>query len=120
MTGHVDDEMRALLSIRVGRPDGGRTQEVMLWIDTAFNGTIVLPENVIRDLGLEVESTTEAILADGNKIQLETFGCCFDWFGANYRTQIVPSNSEYGLLGTMLLRKHRVEINYNESTVVVD
>ena len=63
------------------------------------------------------ESCAEAILADGSLVELETFACFFDWFGNSYETQIVASDGEYPLLGTMLLDGHRLHIDYEAKTV---
>lgn len=64
------------------------------------------------DLGLVQESSVEAILADGNIVELELFRCYLEWFGDLFETQIVASDGEYPLLGTMLLDGHRVVIDY--------
>ena len=65
MKGHVDQEMRALLPIRIGKRYATPELEIFAWLDTAFNGTLVLPKKVAFELGLPVESTAEAILANG-------------------------------------------------------
>ena len=88
-----------------------------MWIDTAFNGGLVLPRKQIADLGLVQESSAEAILADGRPVELETFACVVDWFGKSYETQIVANEGEYPLLGTILLDGHRLEIDHGAKTV---
>jgi clan AA aspartic protease len=95
----------------------GRREEINIWIDTAFNGTLVLPRKQITELGLVKESSAEAILADGQPVELETFACFFDWFGNSYQTQVVANDGEYPLLGTMLLDGHRLDIDYQAKTV---
>ncbi len=80
MNGHVDDQLRALIPIRVAAR-GGEPREVLAWIDTAFNGSLVLPQVKVDELQLPKESSAEAILANGNKVELETYGCAIEWFG---------------------------------------
>ena len=63
------------------------------------------------------QSSAEAVLADGQYVELETFGCFFDWFSSSYETQVVASDGEYPLLGTMLLDRHRLDIDYDAKTV---
>ncbi|MEM7315270.1 MAG: hypothetical protein AAF497_19190 [Planctomycetota bacterium] len=87
MKGFVDDNLRALVQIRVFGPNATEATELLAWIDTAFNGSLVLPKQKVKELG-EMESTAEAILADGNKVELETFGCSIEWFGKRYETQV--------------------------------
>jgi predicted aspartyl protease len=117
LKGFVDDRLRALLRVPVSASGDGDRSEIVVWIDTAFNGGMVIPRKQIAELGLMKESSAEAILADGNLVELETFGCFFDWFGSLYETQIVANDGEYPLLGTMLLDGHRLNIDYEAKTV---
>jgi predicted aspartyl protease len=115
--GFVDDKLRALLRVPVSASRDGSRVDIVVWIDTAFNGGLVIPRKQIAELRLVKESSAEAMLADGHAVELETFACFFDWFSNSYETQIVASNGEYPLLGTMLLDGHRLEIDYGAKTV---
>ena len=117
MKGFVDDKLRALLRIPVSASRDGNRNEILGWIDTAFNGGLVIPRMQIAELGLVKESSAEAILADGNCVEMETFACFFEWFGHSYETQIVANDGRYALLGTMLLEGHRLDIDYDAKTV---
>jgi len=44
--------MRALLSIRIGKRNATTELEIHAWLDTAFNGTLVLPTKVAIELGI--------------------------------------------------------------------
>lgn len=117
MKGFVDDQLRALLRVPVSASRDGNRTDILVWIDTAFNGGLVIPRKQIAELGFVKESSAEAILADGHAVELETFACFFDWFSNSYETQIVASDGEYPLLGTMLLAGHRLDIDYEAKTV---
>ena len=119
MKGYVDDQQRALLPIRVCAAENDERQEILVWIDTAFTGSLVIPKATASALQLKKESSVEAILADGNLVELETYGCVVEWFGTTFVTQIVTSESEYGLVGTMLLDERTLEIDYRERTVAL-
>ena len=119
MKGFVDDKLRALLRVPVSASREGNRSDLIVWMDTAFTGGLVIPRKQIAELGLVKESSAEAILADGNAVELETFRCFFDWFSNSYETQIVASDEEYPLLGTMLLDGHRLEIDYKARTVEI-
>jgi len=119
MNGFVDDELRALVKIEIGVPESNTTKEVTVWVDTAFNGSLVLPEAIVHDLNLPQQSTAEAILADGKKVELATFGCGIEWFGNSYVTQITTNASQYGLLGTMLLERRKLVIDYDAKSVTI-
>jgi len=115
--GFVDDKSRSLLPVPVSASRDGKRTELVVWIDTAFNGGLVIPRKQVAGLGLVKQSSAEAILADGHSVELETFACFLDWFGNSYETQIVASDGEYPLLGTMLLDGHRLEIDYRAKTI---
>ena len=112
MIGFVDDKLRALVRIQVSASRDGKRDEIVVWIDTAFNGGLVIPRSQIAELGLIKQSSAEAILADGHTVELETFACFLDWFGNSYETQVVANDGEYPLLGTMLLEGHCLVIDY--------
>lgn len=117
MTGHVDDQLRALVRVPVGASRDGTRQEVLAWVDTAFNGGRTIPRAPGAGPGLPQESSAEAALADGRTVALETFGCFCDWFGGTYQTQVVASDGAYPLLGTQLLSGRRLAINSAAKTV---
>ena len=117
MNGWVDDQLRALLRVPVSASRGGHRTELVVWIDTAFNGGLAIPRLQVAELGLVQESSAEAVLADGRSVELETFACFVDWFGNCYETQIAASDGTFALLGTMLLAGHRLDINYSAKTI---
>ena len=119
MKGHVDEKQRALVAIRVAAPESERFVQCWAWIDTAFNGSLVLPKNTAAELQLPMESSAEAVLADGTKVAMETFGCQVEWFGRTYDTQIVTNDGAYALLGTVLLSSRRLNIDYCNGTVSI-
>lgn len=117
LTGYVDDQLRALVRVPAGASRDGPRQEIVAWVDTAFNGGLTIPRGLVAGLGLVQESSVEAVLADGRTVPLETFGCYFDWFGGTYQTQVVASDGAYPLLGTLLLSGRRLVIDYTAKTV---
>jgi clan AA aspartic protease len=117
--GFVDDELRALLEVRIGAAPNGAKSAISVWIDTAFNGGLVLSRNEIERLELKEFSSTPAILADGQQVELPTFTCYLEWFGNEYRTQVVANEGVQLLLGTMLLDGHVLSISYKRKTVTL-
>ncbi len=120
MNGFVDDDLRALLEVLVGASPNGPKTPVVAWIDTAFNGGLVLPRREIGKLGLQECSSTPAILADGQQVELPTYTCYLDWFGEECRTQVVANDGAHPLLGTMLLDGHDLAITYKRRTLSLD
>jgi predicted aspartyl protease len=43
VNGFVDDKLRALLPIPVSGSRNGNRMNIIAWIDTAFNGGLVIP-----------------------------------------------------------------------------
>ena len=119
MNGWVDDQLRALISVPMAATREGPRTELTTWIDTAFNGGLAIPLQQVEQLRLVQESSAEATLADGHTVQLATYACFIDWFGATYETQIVANDGSYPLLGTMLLENRQVEIDYRPKTVTL-
>ena len=75
MNGFVDDQLRALLRVPVSASRDGERTDLVVWIDTAFNGGLAIPRKQVADLGLSKQLSAEAILADGRSVELETFAC---------------------------------------------
>ena len=117
MIGYVDDQLRALLPVPVLASLDGNQTEILAWIDTAFNGGLVIPRNLAADLGLVEVSYVEAILADGSFAELPLFKCIIDWFGNRYETEIAATDGKFALLGTVLLADRDLHIDYKARTV---
>ena len=43
-----------------------------------------------------------------------------EWFGEEYRTQVVANDGEFPLLGTLLLADRKLTIDYKTKNVVLD
>jgi clan AA aspartic protease len=120
VNGIVDDELRALLEVQIGSEPDGAKSTVRVWVDTAFNGGLVLPREEIERLGLQEYSSTPAILADGQQVELPTYTCHLEWFGKEYRTQLVANDGAHPLLGTALLDGHDLSVSYKRKTLTLD
>jgi clan AA aspartic protease len=119
VTGFVDDKLRALVEIPVSNSRDGNRTSIAVWIDTAFNGGLAIPRKQVAELGLPKASSAEAILADGQLVELETFACFLDWFSKCYETQVIASDGEYALLGTTLLDGRHLDIDYSAKTLLL-
>ena len=117
MKGFVDERDRALIPIRVANGLRSETSEVIAWIDTAFDGHLVFSRELISRLKLEALVETEAILADGSKVTLESFFCVIDWFGDKVPVQVIENEGRFPLMGTGLLTKRKLAINYESKSV---
>ena len=108
MNGRVDESLRALVDVAIRRTESESPTIVTAWIDTAFNGFLVFPHEMISNLGLQQEAATEAILADGSRVTLESFACYIEWFGEIKRAQVIGNTGKLPLLGTELLAQRKL------------
>ena len=120
MIGIVDDRNRALVDLQVRRTPNSPVANVRAWIDTAFDGHLVFPAPLIEELKLESLAETDAILADGSKVTLETFVCYLDWFGELIPLQVIANDGKLPLLGTGLLETHVLHIDYVNKALTID
>ena len=120
MKGYVDDHSRPILKIEIGAKAASIGHEIEAWIDTAFDGHFVLPIGQIETLGLEALAETEAILADGNKIVLQTYVCYLRWFGKIVPAQVVANDGRFPLFGTAFLSDRVLTIDFAEKSVTIE
>jgi clan AA aspartic protease len=120
MNGHVDRSGRALVNVSVLPSDSAAASEIQTWIDTGFNGDLVLPQKQIDDLALSHSGTVKAILADGSEVALKTYSCLIDWFGERRYLEVVANDGEFPLLGFGLLLGHDLHIGYQSSDITIE
>ena len=53
MNGRVDESLRALMEVTIRRTASEVPTVLTAWVDTAFNGFLVFPQEMIEDLGLQ-------------------------------------------------------------------
>ena len=120
MIGRVDERGRALLDIGVSNKLHGEYATVTAWIDTAFDGHLVFSWELIKDLELDSLVETDAILADGSRVTLETFVCFVEWFGQRMPLQVIANDGRFPLLGTGLLDQRSLHVDYRLKKVALD
>ncbi|MDA1049752.1 MAG: hypothetical protein O3C40_04640 [Planctomycetota bacterium] len=119
MKGQVDNSGRALVTVSVRSSEAAATREIQAWIDTGFNGDLVLPQQQIDDPELPHSGTAKAILADGSEVTLTTHTCLIDWFGEPRQLEVVANDGKYPLLGVGLLWGHDLSISYRTGEIEV-
>ena len=120
MNGIVDEFGRALLNLRIGSTNVEDSLEVPVWVDTAFNGELVVPRAMIESLNLKQSAVIRARLADGTEVTLESYTCILNWFGSQRAVEVIANDGEIPLLGIGLLIGRRLVVDYSELTVSVE
>jgi len=118
--GEVDEAGRALLKMNVGNSEVAEGTNLVMWVDTAFDGELVLSNDTIRKLRLEQSSAVEATLADGTRVVLETFECWMDWFGQRRAIEVIANDGRYPLLGIGLLKGRKLIVDYTTSDLTLE
>jgi len=118
--GYVDQSGRAILSVLLvteAQPSG---VPIEVWIDTGFTGDLVLPETLVRQLGLPVSGSIDGILADGSQTELNTYHCQLRWFGRDRNLEVIANDGEVPLLGVGLLLGRELRIDYTNLMVSLE
>jgi clan AA aspartic protease len=98
----------------------GTETELDVWIDTGFIGDLMLPAAQIAAIGSSITYITEAELADGSEVVLDTYKCKLKWFGKWRSVAVLASQGYCPLLGVGLLRDRELTIDYRTETVTID
>ena len=108
------------MSVSIRPTTGAQINEVEVWVDTGFNGDLVLPRRLIEKLALPASGTVKAVLADGSQVALQTYSCVIDWFDQQRNLEVVCNDGEYPLLGVGLLLEHDLRVSYRTGELVID
>ena len=119
MNGTADEFGRALLMLTIRAKQDAEPTDIQAWIDTAFNGELVIPSRMIEAAQLEQTAGIDARLADGNAVTLESFTCILNWFGEDVAVEVIANDGKYPLLGIGLLVGHRLIVDYTHLTVTI-
>ncbi len=106
ITGKVDPRRRCLVMLEVRGP-AGQSETIEFLADTGFNGSLLLPLDVVERLGFpETESVTMR-LADGSHVKIPRYLAHVVWDG-NEKEVALPASGRQPLLGTGLPDGHRL------------
>lgn len=105
--GHFDANLAPRLEVSTV---GGRVLDLVL--DTGFNGELMLPRVILRELGFPYRSRVRVELADGYEGTIL-------WFGRERVVGIFATGSDEGLMGTQMLFGCRLEIDLDGDKVVL-
>lgn len=119
MNGVVDEFGRAVVQLTV-RSGNDEPTEIPAWVDTAFNGDLVVPQSMIDAIGLKQSGGIRARLADGKHVVLEAYACEIEWFGERRIVEVVANEGELPLLGVALLIGHRLTVDYTDLTLTIE
>jgi len=120
LNGWVDQSRRAPIDVQVACDPADPPKTITVWIDTAFDGFLVFSQALIAELQLPQEALTQAVLADGSEVILESYLCHILWFGDVAAAQVIANDGRLPLLGTELLASRKLIVDYAAVDVLID
>ena len=120
MIGKVDSRGRALLKLAIRTTEDGPETQLDVWLDTGFTGDLVLPRQLIEQLGLSESCVVKAAMGDGRKTEIDTFRAWTNWFGEDCDVEVIASSGQNALLGVRMLLGHRLVVDYRALRVELE
>jgi predicted aspartyl protease len=88
-------------------------------IDTGFNGDLELPQTLRGSVNARLVGRVMSALAGGQTIEEDAFQVDFPFDGRTVRADATFVDSPEILIGTHLLRRHRLTINFVAKTMKI-
>lgn len=114
MHGFLDRDNQAFLTVDIGQGP------LDFLIDTGFNGSLIIGEDLFDPAHAIPAGATTAELASHQSFQYQTYLVEFEWLGQLIATRILVGAGKECLLGTALLDPHRLEIDYGQRSVLLN
>jgi clan AA aspartic protease len=111
MHAFLDDDDQAFMTFDCGQGP------LDFLIDTGFNGSLIIGEEVFDLTDAIPAGAMTADLASNQTFQYQTYLIEFEWCGQYLITRILVGSGKECLIGTALLNPHRLEIDYGSRTV---
>ncbi|WP_309741505.1 MULTISPECIES: clan AA aspartic protease [unclassified Chamaesiphon] len=109
MFGRVNQQREAILKlIIIG--DGNSKIAVDAVIDTGFNGDLILPIEIVSELGLVPQGYQKATLGDGSISQFRVYVATVIWDGERKLVEVNSATAGI-LIGMGLLEGYKLEVN---------
>ena len=111
MLGFLEPNHQAMLTIEL---DQGPLDFL---IDTGFDGTLIIGEELIDTSNLIPLGTIVAELASHQTFSYPRFAICITWFGEDLLTDVLVGPGKECLIGTALLNPHCLVVDYSKRVV---
>jgi predicted aspartyl protease len=95
-------------------------QDFTAIVDTGFNGDVELPLSLKPLLSSMYIGKTTSYLAGGQSIVEDTYLLKLPFDGREIEVEATFVADKYVLIGTSLLKQHRLEVNFLERSVAIE
>ena len=106
--GVVNAAYEAVIPLTVQGP-AGQTRDIDAVIDTGFTGFLTVPPALVTELGLLLEGTSRATLADGSEVIFPSYDVAVLW-GGQPRYVLADAVDTTPLVGMRMLDSHDLNI----------
>jgi predicted aspartyl protease len=103
---------------RIKLPVGERDWPAL--IDTGFNGDLELPFALGPAVQARYEGSVDSVVADGRRVLEDSYRVLFPFDGQVMAAVATFAQVDEILVGTRLLRNHRLEIRFVERDVLIE
>ena len=110
MHGFLDELDQSFLTFQLGGVP------LDFQIDTGFSGTLIVGEELFDPTCGTPAGAMKAELADEHIAMYETFKVIVNWFDEPTQVRVLVGPGKLCLLGTDMLKPHRLEIDYGLQT----
>ncbi len=115
--GVVNAAYEPVVVLTVQGPSG-QTSEIEAIIDTGFTGFLTVPPALATELGLALEGTSRATLADGSEVTFDVYDVAALWDGQP-RYALADAADTTPLVGMRMLDRHNLNIDVEDGGRVV-
>lgn len=96
----------------------GQASDIEATIDTGFTGFLTVPPALAAELGLALEGTSRATLADGSEVTFDVYDVAVVWDGQP-KYVLADAADTTPLVGMRLLDRQNLDINVKDGGRVV-
>ncbi len=115
--GVVNAAYEPIVTLAVQGPSG-QSQEIETVIDTGFTGFLTVTPALATELGLPLEGTGRATLADGSEVTFDVYDVAVLWDGQP-RYVLADAADTTPLVGMRLLDNHDLSIQVRDGGRVI-
>jgi clan AA aspartic protease len=109
MFGRVNQNREAVIKVVIVGVES-RKIAIDAVIDTGFNGDLILPLEIILELGLKLQGYQKAVLGDGTTSQFQVYAVDVIWNGSIKIVEVNAATSG-ALIGMGLLEGYKLEMD---------
>lgn len=96
------------------------SREIEVVLDTGFNGSLLLPKNIVEKLNLPRMGFAEYAMADGSFSEAEMYIIEIDWFTQRKKVSVVAVETDLALLGMELLQNIKTILSPSQNVLILE